>query len=710
VAEDERAGWSTTLDGFLRSYGEVLFSSSRIVGAVFVLATWMAPKTALFGALAVGVGLLTTRLMNFSDEASRQGLFGYNVALVGLAIGAGFPATLSVMVLLVGAAITTVFVTAAMRSFFAIFGLPPLSLPFLVVVLAVLAAAPALGLHADYAAFQLGQSYWSVPTVVTDFLVTLGSILFVPSPAAGLLVLAGLVYASRISAVYAVVGYLFAVGLGVFDLAAIPASSQLFLTITTVVIGVALGGVWFVPSLSSLALVAFGSVVGAVFAIANYSLFQGVGYPILFLPLNLTIWLVLFAMRQRMQDTRPKSVELIGGTPEANLAYYRNRVARFGAHYFIRFRAPFMGRWVCTQSTEGRITHRGYWKHALDFEVLGPSGGLFEGSGTRARDYYCYGLPVLAPADGTVVRVVGDVADNPIGEMNLSQNWGNHVLLHHGGGIYSLCAHLMPEKTTVWEGQTVRRGDEIGRCGNSGRSPTPHLHFHLQSSPVVGAPTIVTELHDVFMEDEVGERLANTAVPAEGEEVRNIQPLPELPMVLGAEAETTFRVDDTFDEQVELNVDLLNRRTLRSALGATLFYDFDDLVFTIHEVVGARQSVLYLLRMALGRLPNEVGHELSWTDHLPRHYARGWLTRWLFDFVAPFLPDGGIAMTYRGRRDGSGWVVEGRATDGHDLTTTARLDDRGVASVKVTLRDRTRHAERIDSSTPARANSDESNS
>ena len=32
-------------------------------------------------------------------------------------------------------------------------------------------------------------------------------------------------------------------------------------------------------------------------------------------------------------------------------------------------------------------------------------------------------------------------------------------------------------------GDKVRAGDPIGRCGNSGHSNLPHLHYHLQTTP-----------------------------------------------------------------------------------------------------------------------------------------------------------------------------------------------------------------------------------
>jgi murein DD-endopeptidase MepM/ murein hydrolase activator NlpD len=45
-----------------------------------------------------------------------------------------------------------------------------------------------------------------------------------------------------------------------------------------------------------------------------------------------------------------------------------------------------------------------------------------------------------------------------------------------------LC-HLARDSVRVRAGQPVRAGDEVGRCGNSGRTTVPHLHMHAQDRP-----------------------------------------------------------------------------------------------------------------------------------------------------------------------------------------------------------------------------------
>ena len=58
---------------------------------------------------------------------------------------------------------------------------------------------------------------------------------------------------------------------------------------------------------------------------------------------------------------------------------------------------------------------------------------------------------------------------------------GNHVVLALGpGGPFVLLAHLRRER--VHPGQSVRSGDQLGECGNSGNSTQPHVHVQVTDS------------------------------------------------------------------------------------------------------------------------------------------------------------------------------------------------------------------------------------
>jgi murein DD-endopeptidase MepM/ murein hydrolase activator NlpD len=83
----------------------------------------------------------------------------------------------------------------------------------------------------------------------------------------------------------------------------------------------------------------------------------------------------------------------------------------------------------------------------------------------RGLDYAGYvGDPIVAPADG-VVTLVGP---------NFTL-LGNCIIINHGEGLCSLYMHL--SEIGVRKGDKVKKGQQIGRIGNTGASTGPHLHY-----------------------------------------------------------------------------------------------------------------------------------------------------------------------------------------------------------------------------------------
>lgn len=73
------------------------------------------------------------------------------------------------------------------------------------------------------------------------------------------------------------------------------------------------------------------------------------------------------------------------------------------------------------------------------------------------------GTRVIAPAKGKVFNTGHD------------QWLGNYVVLHHAAGFKTIYGHL--SEVLCREGTEVKRGDPIGRVGNTGLSTSPHLHY-----------------------------------------------------------------------------------------------------------------------------------------------------------------------------------------------------------------------------------------
>lgn len=146
---------------------------------------------------------------------------------------------------------------------------------------------------------------------------------------------------------------------------------------------------------------------------------------------------------------------------------------------------PFEGAWnvawggrTIEQNQHAAVVDQ---RFAYDFYVI-EGGTTHRGEGRRNEDYFAYGRSVLAPAAGRVVVAVDGVPENVPGEMDAAHLAGNHVIVDHGNGEFSLLAHLVPGSLTVKPGDQVRAGQKLGRCGNSGHSSEPHLHYHLQTT------------------------------------------------------------------------------------------------------------------------------------------------------------------------------------------------------------------------------------
>jgi murein DD-endopeptidase MepM/ murein hydrolase activator NlpD len=107
--------------------------------------------------------------------------------------------------------------------------------------------------------------------------------------------------------------------------------------------------------------------------------------------------------------------------------------------------------------------------------------------------YTGWGRELLAPAAGVVVRARADRPDQPVTsrsdpaffapEFPNGGDVGNHVVIDHGGGEFSLLAHMMAGSVLVAPGDRVEQGQPVGRLGNSGDTNGPHLHYQLQSGP-----------------------------------------------------------------------------------------------------------------------------------------------------------------------------------------------------------------------------------
>jgi hypothetical protein len=156
----------------------------------------------------------------------------------------------------------------------------------------------------------------------------------------------------------------------------------------------------------------------------------------------------------------------------------------------VELHLPFAGVWGVIQGFDSGETHVGYAAFALDFV---PAEKLTPGSSpplrTRLEEFPCFGKPVLAPADGRVVWARDGAVDHTPNYRGKHEA-GNFVIVEHAPAELTEFRHLQRGSVVVKVGDTVRRGQVLGRCGNSGDAHTPHLHVGFLGSvdPIATRP------------------------------------------------------------------------------------------------------------------------------------------------------------------------------------------------------------------------------
>ena len=154
-------------------------------------------------------------------------------------------------------------------------------------------------------------------------------------------------------------------------------------------------------------------------------------------------------------------------------------------------------------------------RYALDLLQLNHAGKSYDGDGSRNDLYLAWAQPVVAAGEGTIVVAEDGTFDNDPGQpRGRGVLYGNHVVIDHGNGEYSLVAHLMHGSVKVAVGEHVTSGQILARTGNSGMSSEPHIHYQLMDNAdwrqANGFPAL-------FQNFQLGERAIQHGEPRRGD-------------------------------------------------------------------------------------------------------------------------------------------------------------------------------------------------
>ncbi|MGZ4117455.1 MAG: urea transporter [Bacteroidia bacterium] len=650
------------LQCILNSYSLMLFSLDNIFALIILIVTFFSPYIGLCGFIAILLINVFAYFIGFNRDEIFKGIFGFNALFLGLSMGYEYSFNSTFVVLFITGILILLLITAWLKGLFAIHNLPFLSFPFIITYWIIsLAAANFTNIHLDethvYTLNELSRNQSSsfyqfvhsldniqIFPFALIYFKTLAGTFFQTSVLGGMLLAWGLLYFSRIAFSLSVIGFFFAYffyslfGANVNDLNYyLQGANFIFLAI-------AIGCFFLIPNTYSyltviiltpvlmLVLLSFSRILG-VLQLKAYSL-----------SFSVVCTAFMYSLNQRWFHKYLQVVTVQYFSAEKTIYKYLNSIQRFKNEHLLKIALPFTGEWNVSQGYDGKITHLGDWSKALDFVIVDSKSNTYrEPANVKdfSREYfYCYNKEITAPYDGYVYDIINTVEENDVGDVNTDQNWGNTVIINHLNGLFSQISHIKKDSFNIFIGQYITKGTFLATCGNSGRSPEPHIHFQLQTIPTVGAKTLEYPISYFIERNGQEKTLKISEVPKERSFISNVQ-VNEL-LITGFSflpgQKISFQKENSNNViQWEVFTDAWNRTYIYCEQSKSYAYFVNDgvmLYFTDFE--GDHKSLLFHFYLAVYRQLLGYYENIKIKDNVPLIHFNNKLIQFFQDFVAPF--------------------------------------------------------------------------
>lgn len=648
--------------GILNSYSQVFFSDKKLFAGLLLIVTFIDSYAGICGLFSVLVTNAVSYWFGFDKRQINKGMYGFNSLLVGLGLGIYFSPGWLLFFILFIAALLTLFISVSLEGIIGKYALPYLSISFILSFWIVSLATrefTALGIS-ERGIYSLNEMYiiggkelvqlyhwWNsiyIPLSVKTYFISLGAIFFQFNVLSGILIAIGLLYYSRIAFSLSILGFYsaylfyFLIGANITEL------SYSYIGFNFILTSIAIGGFFIIPSKLSYLWTIILMPMVVILVVSLNRLFINFGLPIYSLPFNVVVLLFLYILKFRVVAKDSLAEVLIQqNSPEKNLYSFRNYLSRFKQKTPISLQLPFYGEWQVSQAHNGEHTHKGLWQHAWDFMIQDENQKTYENDGDFLEDYYCYGKAVVAPADGYVDDLIDNVPDNIIGEADIKNNWGNTIVIRHTDHLYTKLSHLVPESFTVKRGDKVVAGQVIGKCGNSGRSPYPHLHFQVQATPFIGSPTIDYPIGHYLLKEEAGKTLFSFSRPQLNDVISNISVTPLLQKAFHLIPGKMFswQIDNGIVKaraRWEIKTNAYNQTYIECLeTKSQAFFEEDGALLFFTYFKGNKSSLLYYFYLAAYKIQTGYYQDLELHDQYPLNHIFRKKILFLQDFFAPFF-------------------------------------------------------------------------
>ena len=642
----------------LNSYGMLFFSTNKVFALLILLVSFFTPFTGVCGLAALVVALMVALALGFGKEQVQKGLLTYSVVLFGLGFGTNFEFGAAFVLLLIIGTLLTLFLSVALNAILNKKGLPALSLAFIISTGIIIVASKSfvgIGLTQRHIywfneVYALGGKNLvnviqqietlPIPEYIAGFFKSMSAILFQVNIAAGIVLAIGLIIYSRIAFVLMVLGYAVAL-LFSFAMGGFQQTDMTYYNMGTnfMLVSLALGGFYLIPSGRSFFWIFITVPIAYLLVVSVGSITYRIGVPVFSLPFCLVVILFLYILQLRKIQNKLVLTPEQYYSPEQNLYRYLNGKERLQSKFYYHLYLPVMGEWMVSQGHDGSMTHKGEWSKALDFVLLDNEMKTYAYPGNLADHFYCYNKPILAPADGIVQEIVDHIDDNEIGKNNTAQNWGNTIVIKHAEGLYTQLSHLKKQGFKTTKGAYVKRGDIVAMCGNSGRSPEPHLHMQVQATPYIGSKTLNYPLAYFKSRSNNELTLKNFTAPTEGSFVSNLSANTQLQQAFNFQPGFCMKVNAAgfATEEWETVTSFYNESYLYcKEQNAFAYFINNGSMFYFTNYFGPKTSLLYQFYLCAYTVLLSSDKDIVLKDNYPINLFAWSPVRWLQDIVSPF--------------------------------------------------------------------------
>lgn len=473
------------LELFGTAIGGIFFIPALSGGLILWLVLANDLRTALFALLGLALSFSIAHLLSLDDNRLNLSRITSNglltsIAVSWLTLNADQPLHVELVILFLTITMASLGAAASIRAFRHT-PLPPLSISYCFIIGLTFTLLPEWANSATKTMTQF-VAMDSFADVVLNFLRSLGNVFFSPYPFLGLMILIALLSWSPTMTIVGLMGWISGTitastmqNMGIEFHYLIAAHNYFFAAILT-------STVLILPGRWTFLIAAISGANAAFLSAGIQIMFDGTAFAYLPLPAILTTWMMLGALTFAI-DKDILHLNLDPKRPPEEVWWRARYWADRAGYPEPLVGVPISGEVEIVQGFDGKFTHKGLWRHAIDFQR--PAISLDASEMQKST----WGTPVYAPMSGIVEIANFNVVDNQFGTANFAENWGNYIVIRLDKGGYLLMAHFRQDSITVGRGFRVSAGDYLGEIGNSGRSPYPHLHMQVQKKPEPGTPT-----------------------------------------------------------------------------------------------------------------------------------------------------------------------------------------------------------------------------